>query len=166
MSIDDNRYKPPPYQALGRLYSRMLDTLRINHTRAARLHGQPVARIHAWRSGREKVPASAILNLYQFLNYETITPEAMTVQEAVEMTGLTQKQIADKLRVTPMSVTNWKNLGWIPSRHVPDIRQMIKGGNLTKGMKIKRSLKKPLNSPLNKHLDEGVGGPPLSDDID
>lgn len=112
-----------PYLKMAVLYKTMVAAAGVNTRSLPRLHKVGKQRVEDWRTGVTEAPIEAFADLYYFVKSRT---DKMTMDLAMERTGLTQTQIVHKLGVSAGMGTYWRKRGEIPPAYADRIRAWLK----------------------------------------
>ena len=109
--VDERR---PKYRAIAHAYAGMFHAVGLRSRKAAKLHQVDAEQIERWLSGHDEVPVRAFMDVYAYASGRLRLQDKLTVEAAVEMTGLSQRKISALVGVSAPMTTKWKQAGKIP----------------------------------------------------
>lgn len=112
-----------PYLKMAVLYKTMVAAAGVSTRSLPRLHHVGKRTVESWRTGVTEAPLEAFIDLYGFVKSRT---DKMTMDWAMERTGMTQTQIVRKLGLSSGMGTYWRTRGQIPPIYANRIREWLK----------------------------------------
>ena len=84
--------------------------------------------VERWLSGHDEVPVRAFMDVYAYASGRLQLQDKLTVEAAVEMTGLSQRKICRLVGVSAPMATKWKQKGKIPPAYAKRIIESLGKG--------------------------------------
>jgi hypothetical protein len=108
-------------------YRTMCHALKVSTRRAAKMHRMPVDRVMLWHTGKIEVPLQAFIDLYNYATLRRVDGSNLTVDEAMELTSLSQTKLCEAIGVSRANAYHWRKVGRIPEKHVAKIFDVVSG---------------------------------------
>lgn len=113
------------YKALARAYSALLGSCKLEPAKAAKLHNVGPGLVEEWRNGYAEVPFSAFEQVYMYLKGSSRRVGDLSIERALMATGLTQRELCQKIGVSGAMGSYWRRKGKVPEKHAERIRELI-----------------------------------------
>jgi len=113
------------FKGEAQLYRKMLRALELSSRSAARVHNVDHGEVLNWINGSVQVPVKAFGDLHLYSSGLCREVHNLSVDKAMGLLNVNQRQLAELAGVTPAIVTRWRGAGLIPERHA---RMIIRRG--------------------------------------
>lgn len=117
-------------------YRLMCEGLRLKVRKAAQIHRVSMDQVQRWMTGAEEVPLQSFVDLYYYASSRPVPSVSMTVDEAMKLTGLSQRKICETLGLNRSAASRWRAAGNIPPRYAEALMDMVRGMKRRKELTI------------------------------